>query len=99
MSAKMYEVEKMLCDSTFYVLKMNLEKAAVYAIMVQSFQDMGHWYYCANGHPFTVGECGMSMKTARCPQCGATVGGAHHQPADGVRRAEDLEVEFGRRGR
>ncbi|KAL9594881.1 MAG: hypothetical protein Q9179_005205 [Wetmoreana sp. 5 TL-2023] len=84
MPAEVSEAEKMLRDSTFYAPVTNLEKAAVYAAMAQSFQ---------------VGECGMPMETARCPQCGATVGGAHHQPADGVRRAEDLEAEFGRRGR
>jgi hypothetical protein len=99
MSEEVSAAEKMLRDSTFYAPVTNVEKAAVYAAMAQSFQGTGHWYYCANGHPFTVGDCGMPMETARCPQCGATVGGAHHQPADGVRRAEDLEAEFGRRGR
>ena len=99
MSEEVSAAEKMLGDSTFYAPVTNVEKAAVYAAMAQSFQGTGHWYYCANGHPFTVGDCGMPMETARCPQCGATVGGTHHQPADGVRRAEDLEAEFGRRGR
>jgi len=99
MSEEVSAAEKMLRDSTFYAPVTTVEKAAVYAAMAQSFQGTGHWYYCANGHPFTVGDCGMPMETARCPQCGATVGGAHHQPADGVRRAEDLEAEFGRRGR
>ena len=91
------EAEKMLRDATFYAPVTNDEKAAVYAAMAQSFQGTGHWYYCANGHPFTVGECGMPMETARCPQCGATVGGTNHQPAAGVMRAEDLEEGFGRR--
>jgi len=99
MPAEVSEAEKMLRDSTFYAPVTNLEKAAVYAAMAQSFQGTGHWYYCANGHPFTVGECGMPMQTARCPQCGATVGGTHHQPAAGVTRAVDLEAEFERRGR
>ena len=31
--------------------------------MAQSFQGTGHWYYCANGHPFTVGDRGMPMET------------------------------------
>ncbi len=99
MSEEVSAVEKMLRDSTFYAPVTNAEKAAVYAAMAQSFQGTGHWYYCANGHPFTVGDCGMPMETATCPQCGATVGGTHHRPADGVRRAEDLEAQFGRRGR
>ena len=89
------EAEKMLRDATFYAPVTNAEKAAVYAAMAQSFQGTGHWYYCANGHPFTVGECGMPMETATCPQCGATVGGTNHQPAAGVTRAADLEAGFG----
>lgn len=92
--------EKMLRDATFYAPVTNAEKAAVYAAMAQSFRGTGHWYYCANGHPFTVGECGLLMETARCPQCGASVGGgAHHDAAEGVRRAEDLDREFGGGGR
>lgn len=93
------EAEKMLRDATFYAPVTNAEKAAVYAAMAQSFQGTGHWYYCANRHPFTVGECGMPMETARCPQCGATVGGTHHQPATRVTQAVDLEAMFGRQER
>lgn len=96
MLSEVSEAEKMLRDSTFYAPVTNVEKAAVYAAMAQSFQGTGHWYYCVNGHPFTVGECGAPMETAKCPQCGAIVGGTHHQPATGVTRAADLEAGFGR---
>lgn len=48
-----------------------------------------------NGHPFTVGECGMPMERAHCPECGGRVGGANHQPDDGVVHASDIEREFG----
>ncbi|KAL8993845.1 MAG: hypothetical protein Q9169_006042 [Polycauliona sp. 2 TL-2023] len=99
MLAEVSEAEKMLRDVMFYAPVTNAEKAAVYAAMAQSFQGTGHWYYCANGHPFTVGECGMPMETARCPQCGAIVGGTHHESAVGVTRAVDMEAEFERRGR
>jgi len=99
MQAEVSEAEKMLRDATFYAPVTSAEKAAVYAAMAQSFQGTGHWYYCVEGHPFTVGECGMPMETARCPQCGATVGGAHHEPAAGVTRAVDMEAEFERGGR
>ncbi|KAL2838452.1 hypothetical protein BJY01DRAFT_258037 [Aspergillus pseudoustus] len=51
----------------------------------------GHWYNCANGHPFAVGECGMPMELARCPECGAQVGGQNHAPAEGVSRATQME--------
>ncbi|KAL8941651.1 MAG: hypothetical protein Q9216_002114 [Gyalolechia sp. 2 TL-2023] len=99
MLEEVVEAAKMLRDATFYAPVTNEEKAAVYAAMAQNFSGTGHWYYCVNGHPFTVGECGMPMETSRCPQCGAVVGGNHHQPAAGVTNAADLEAEFGRRGR
>ncbi|KAI4189062.1 MAG: hypothetical protein L6R41_001729 [Letrouitia leprolyta] len=98
MLEEVVEAEKMLRDSTFYAPVTNEEKAAVYAAMAQSFRGTGHWYHCVNGHPFTVGECGMPMQTARCPQCGAVVGGNNHMPAAGVTSATDFEAEFGRRG-
>lgn len=97
MQAEVSQVEKMLRDATFYEPVTNLEKAAVYKAMAQSFQGTGHWYYCANGHPFTVGECGMPMQTSRCPQCGASVGGSNHTAVEGVRRATDFDAEFGGR--
>lgn len=38
----------------------------------------------------------MPMQTAVCPQCGEPVGGSHHQPVQGVRRAADMDEQFGR---
>lgn len=67
----------------------------VVAAMQGEFSGTGHWYRCENGHPFTVGECGMPMQTARCPQCNAPIGGSGHQPAEGVEHAGDIEQEFG----
>ena len=99
MLGEVSEAGKMLRDATFYAPVTNVEKAAVYAAMAQSFLGTGHWYYCANGHPFTVGECGMPMGTARCPQCGAIVGGTNHEPTAGSTRAVDMEAEFAGRGR
>lgn len=51
----------------------------------------GHWYNCVNGHPFAIGECGMPMQLARCPECGATVGGQSHVAVPGVTRASNME--------
>jgi hypothetical protein len=92
------EVEKMLRDSTFYMPVSNEEKAAVYAAMAQSFSGTGHWYYCENGHPFTIGGCGMPMERSRCPQCDSPIGGQNHEAVGGVTRAADLEQQFGRLG-
>ncbi|KAH8811111.1 hypothetical protein F5884DRAFT_876247 [Xylogone sp. PMI_703] len=89
------EVKSMLRDSTFYLPVSNEEKAAVYAAMAREFRGTGHWYYCENGHPFTIGECGMPMERARCPQCDAQIGGQGHQAVDGVQRATDIEELFG----
>jgi len=98
MREEVIEVEKMLRGSTFYLPVSNEEKAAVYAAMAQDFRGTGHWYYCENGHPFTVGECGMPMQTSQCPQCGSPVGGQNHQAVGGVTPAIDLEHQFGRLG-
>ena len=89
------DVEKMLRDSTFYMPVSNEEKAAVYVAMARDFRGTGHWYYCENGHPFTVGECGMPMETSQCPQCGSPVSGHDHQAIGSVTPATDLERQFG----
>ncbi len=80
----------------FYAPVDNAERRQVYAAMAREFSGTGHWYTCANGHPFTVGECGMPMQAAACPQCGAPIGGQDHRPAEGVRHARDFEDQFGR---
>ncbi|XP_026134867.1 E3 ubiquitin-protein ligase rnf213-alpha-like isoform X3 [Carassius auratus] len=48
-------------------------------------QAMGQlqWYFCANGHPCTVGECGRPMEVSRCPDCNAQIGGINHNPVQG----------------
>ncbi|KAJ5144090.1 uncharacterized protein N7515_002877 [Penicillium bovifimosum] len=51
----------------------------------------GHWYNCVNGHPFAIGECGMPMEQARCPECGAPTGGQNHRAVEGVSRAQEME--------
>ncbi|KAI1170055.1 hypothetical protein F4777DRAFT_595622 [Nemania sp. FL0916] len=89
------EAEKMLRDATFYTDVSADEMRAVYRAMAGEFLGTGHWYYCVNGHPFTVGECGMPMEEARCPECGSPVGGTHHRAAEGVRRANEIEALAG----
>ncbi|KAK3552318.1 hypothetical protein QTP86_010384 [Hemibagrus guttatus] len=48
-------------------------------------QAMGHlqWYYCPNGHPCTVGECGQPMEKSRCLDCKVEIGGVDHRPVQG----------------
>ena len=38
----------------------------------------GHWFKCPNGHYYCIGECGGAMQEAKCPECGATIGGRSH---------------------
>lgn len=35
------------------------------------------WYTCEAGHPYSVGDCGRNIVTAKCP-CGANIGGREH---------------------
>lgn len=51
----------------------------------------GHWYKCRNGHTFAIGECGMPMQRARCPECQAPIGGQNHMLAEGVSRDTNME--------
>ncbi|KAB2569025.1 NFX1-type zinc finger-containing protein 1 [Lasiodiplodia theobromae] len=94
MMAEVEAVETMLRASTFFSVVTSEERRAVLSAMASEFSGTGHWYYCENGHPFTIGECGMPMQETRCPQCGAAAGGRNHQLASGVQRADDLEREL-----
>ncbi|KAI0466524.1 hypothetical protein F4859DRAFT_507316 [Xylaria cf. heliscus] len=92
LKAEVDAAEKMLRGAVFYTEVSAAEMRAVYQAMAREFLGTGHWYTCANGHPFTVGECGMPMEQAMCPECGAPVGGAHHEAAEGVRHADEIEA-------
>ncbi|KAJ9610540.1 hypothetical protein H2200_005317 [Cladophialophora chaetospira] len=87
--------EEMVESSSFVTRVRDDEWRAVMAAMADEFRGSGHWYTCVNGHPFTVGECGMPMELARCPACRAPVGGQNHLAAEGVSHAGDLERRFG----
>ncbi|OJJ85103.1 putative NF-X1 finger and helicase domain protein [Aspergillus glaucus CBS 516.65] len=94
LSDEIDSVERMLEGVTFYTAVTNNERMAVIQAMAREFRGTGHWYYCQNGHPFTIGECGGAVQTTACPECGAPVGGRNHRTADGVTRAGDLENVF-----
>jgi hypothetical protein len=92
------DVEKMLKNSTFYMEMKEDEWKAVMGAMRAELLGSGHWYNCENGHPFTIGGCGMPMENARCPQCNARIGGTDHRLVQGVTHAADLEQRYGRMG-
>lgn len=83
---------KAVNEGVFYSSISVEEIKDVFAAMQRNFSGTGHWYYCTNGHIFTIGECGMPMELARCFECGEQIGGYDHSAIEGVRRAEDLEA-------
>ncbi|KAJ5924770.1 hypothetical protein N7466_008957 [Penicillium verhagenii] len=85
--------EKMLLEGRFYAGVTSQERMDIIEAMAVTFQGSGHWYYCRNNHPFTIGECGAPMEEASCPECGAPVGGQDHMPVTGVVRAEDYDTQ------
>ncbi|KAI9709048.1 MAG: hypothetical protein M1820_003494 [Bogoriella megaspora] len=91
---ELQDVSLAIKEGVFYTPVQSEEWASVVAAMSREFVTTGHWYRCENGHPFTVGECGMPMELARCPECGAPVGGQSHQAAEGVQQVTDLEQQF-----
>nr|XP_043906230.1 E3 ubiquitin-protein ligase rnf213-alpha isoform X2 [Solea senegalensis] len=46
------------------------------------------WYYCPNGHPCTIGECGQPMQISHCLDCGVVIGGTNHVPVAGFQVAQ-----------
>ncbi|KAJ5272487.1 hypothetical protein N7478_007612 [Penicillium angulare] len=91
LSEEIEGTRSMLRGSVFYTPVSNEERMAVLAAMAKEFRSTGHWYYCENGHPFTIGECGGAMELSRCPECGSAVGGRNHSTTAGVSHAHDLE--------
>ncbi|CAG5157044.1 uncharacterized protein ALTATR162_LOCUS4837 [Alternaria atra] len=85
---------KML-DKEFYEAVSGEELESIKKAMVSGRGGIathsGHWYKCVNGHPFAIGECGMPMELARCPECGEPVGGRSHTAVAGVSRATEME--------
>lgn len=94
LKAEIEETKKLLRGSTFYTAVTNEERMVVIAAMAREFRGTGHWHYCPNAHPFTIGECGMVMERSLCPECRATVGGQNHRADEGVTHAMDMETAF-----
>jgi hypothetical protein len=84
-------LRKRAAGQPFYESVSAAELRAVRMAMQHEFSGSGHWYRCPNGHSYTVGECGMPMEQAACPECRATVGGSDHTPAEGNEHDAELE--------
>ena len=60
----------------------------------------GHLYQCPNGHMYVIGNCGGAMQRARCPECGAVIGGQSHRLYEGNRNVRgELVQEVGEAAR
>ena len=88
-SEEIHSVEMTLMDSTYQPVTAS-EMRAVINALAGEIRGSGSWYTCANGHPFAIGECGMPMERARCPECDAAIGGQDHELADGVTSALEI---------
>jgi hypothetical protein len=53
--------------------------------------NKGHWFKCANGHFYCIGECGGAMQTSKCPECGLAIGGANHALTSGNAHAGEMD--------
>ncbi|KAG6083616.1 hypothetical protein E4U16_003878 [Claviceps sp. LM84 group G4] len=87
--------QKMLNNGLYRPATIEELRAAFEALAGEFGPGGTHWYACENGHYFTIGECGRPMEEARCPDCGAGIGGQAHNLAAGVRVADTIE-ELGR---
>lgn len=61
-------------------------KAVVRALVMEApsladagWTAQGHWYECANGHPYIITECGGATQAGQCFECGAPIGGTGHR--------------------
>ncbi|KAG5914751.1 hypothetical protein E4U61_005373 [Claviceps capensis] len=88
-------MQKMLNKGLYRPATIEELRAAFEALAGEFGPGGTHWYACENGHYFTIGECGRPMEEARCPDCGAGIGGQGHDLAAGVRVADTIE-ELGR---
>ncbi|ORY02657.1 hypothetical protein BCR34DRAFT_521231 [Clohesyomyces aquaticus] len=89
-------VERSLSSGTFIQPVTSEERRSILTAMANELRGTGHWYTCENGHPFSIGECGMPMEEARCPQCNSQIGGRNHTAVEGVVRATELDEELRR---
>ncbi|KAF8730672.1 P-loop containing nucleoside triphosphate hydrolase protein, partial [Rhizoctonia solani] len=87
---------------TWYQEVTNAERSAIMRAMMQGaghdrLWHTGHFYQCPNGHPYVIGECGGAMQVSTCPECGAAIGGSHHQSLAGNTHANEF-VNLARQG-
>eukprot|EP00457_Paulinella_chromatophora_P000155 gb/GEZN01000155.1/.p1 GENE.gb/GEZN01000155.1/~~gb/GEZN01000155.1/.p1 ORF type:complete len:2053 (-),score=236.01 gb/GEZN01000155.1/:129-6287(-) len=70
-----------------------LEAAAKEAKQIVSAMGSaaGHWFKCAEGHPYYIGECGGAMEESTCPECKGAIGGRQHSLTAGNSLASEMD--------
>ncbi|XP_047131082.1 NFX1-type zinc finger-containing protein 1 isoform X1 [Hydra vulgaris] len=78
------EVEKLMKEIERLFPKSSLGVSEEEKKMIIRAMDLkqGHWFKCPNGHVYCIGECGGAMEEAKCPECGAGIGGTSHHLRD-----------------
>ena len=54
------------------------------------YQGQGHFYKCANGHPYVIDNCGGATQVSTCPECGVQIGGTNLRVDYGSARHEEM---------
>lgn len=60
-------------------------------LSLRSEGGMDAMYQCPNGHFYTIGQCTRPWMVSKCPDCGAAIGGVHHNAAAGNQRVEKMD--------
>ena len=66
------------------------ESERIEVVKAMNFSQ-GHWFKCPNGHFYCIGDCGGAMQIAKCPECGAQIGGQSHALLPGNRLAPEMD--------
>eukprot|EP00927_Polykrikos_kofoidii_P043511 TRINITY_DN37576_c0_g1_i1.p1 TRINITY_DN37576_c0_g1~~TRINITY_DN37576_c0_g1_i1.p1 ORF type:complete len:1623 (-),score=285.47 TRINITY_DN37576_c0_g1_i1:81-4868(-) len=72
------------CESSVFLPGMDedIRKRVMKALLERGeniWKFKSHWYKCACGYTFFIGECGRPMEEATCPACRVAIGGKDHK--------------------
>ena len=87
-------VSNMLDGLVFSSPLANDARREVLALMGWELSGSGQWFCCEKNHPFTVGECDVSVQLPDCPQCGAPIIAQHNQLEQKSNHVNGVEEEF-----
>jgi hypothetical protein len=88
----MYLHNLQYCQNSFILTCASDQQSVDFNLMLGTMRSFTS-YSCRCGFRYFVGECGRPMATARCPNCGNTIGGTNHNPASGNTRINIQPVQ------